>query len=53
MFEWNKIRLTKVFIDLSKIVHGMGVGQLKPDKERVNERMGVWGSQSIEEKYKN
>lgn len=26
----NTTRLTKVFIDLSKVVHGVSVGQLEP-----------------------
>lgn len=29
-----KVKLTKVFIDLSEIVHGVGVGELEPGKKR-------------------
>lgn len=36
LFDGHKLRLTKVFIDLSQIVHGVGVGKLKPENEKLN-----------------
>lgn len=29
----HKIKRTKVFVDLSKIVHGVGVGKLEPARK--------------------
>lgn len=34
----NDLILTQVFINLSKVVHGMGVGQLKPIHKESRER---------------
>lgn len=44
LFKWKKIRLTEIFIDLSKVVHGMGVGKFKSRRGKWEKKWkGGWG----------
>lgn len=50
-FDPNKIRLTKVFVDLSKVIHGMSVGQLKPGRYKEELEKEEWGKEKAEGIY--